>query len=261
MYKAALIQLDLSDDETRSDRFERVEEYLKKIAELDYSPLIVILPEIWATGFFNFDRYHKESEHLQGETYSRLAPWAEKIGCYILGGSIIEKDGTDYYNTTILINPNGSLAGSYRKIHLFGYQSEECKLLKPGSDLFIIKTCYGTWGFSTCYDLRFPELYREMISFDVDTFFIVAAWPHARLEHWILLNRARALENLCNLIACNCAGSLRGTALAGNSLVIDPWGNIIARGGESGEQLIAEIDSGLSAAVRAKFPALSDRRL
>ncbi|MFU8793931.1 MAG: carbon-nitrogen family hydrolase [Dethiobacteria bacterium] len=261
MYKAVLIQLDLSDNETRSDRFEQVEEYLKKIAESDDIPLIVILPEIWATGFFNFDRYHKESEHLQGETYSRLAPWAEKIGCYILGGSIIEQDGTDYYNTSILINPNGSLAGCYRKIHLFGYQSEESELLNPGSDLYIMKSSYGTWGFSTCYDLRFPELYRKLISAGVDTLFVIAAWPKARLEHWILLNCTRALENLCNLIACNCAGSLRGTALGGNSLVIDPWGNIIAQGGESGELLIAEIDPGLPAAVRAKFPALSDRRL
>ncbi len=259
MYDINIIQLAVNDHESRQDRFNRVELYLEDISKLKNPPLMVMLPELWGTGFFNFDRYHNESEPLLGETFSRLAPWAEKIGCYLLGGSVVEHDGLNYYNSTIFINPNGTHAGTYRKIHLFGYQSAESKVLSAGSEIYVLKTCYGTWGFSTCYDLRFPELYRAMVNQGVEMFFIIAAWPLARLEHWLLLNRTRALENLSYVVACNCAGSLKGNVLAGNSLVVNPWGEIIKQGGSGEELLQVTIDPGLVAATRAEFPALQDR--
>lgn len=261
MYKVKIIQLSEKDSETRADRFCRVEAYMHDISQEDDRPLVVILPEIWATGFFNFERYKAESEMLQGETYTRLAPWAEEIGCYIIGGSIVEREGLNLYNTTLLIGPNGALCGSYRKIHLFGYQSAESNILEAGDEYFILKTKYGLWGFSTCYDLRFPELYREMSAGGVDTVFVVAAWPKARQEHWMLFNRTRALENLCYLVSCNCAGELKGHALAGNSMVVDPWGEVTACAGEDEELLSAVIDPQKTDAVRAEFPALQDRRI
>lgn len=261
MYDVKIIQLAVNDNETRSGRFERVEGYLGQIDAEGSCPAMIMLPEIWGTGFFNFDRYAAESEMLQGETFSRLAPWAEKIGSYLLAGSIVEREGSSYYNTTLLIGPNGALAGSYRKIHLFGYQSEESAVLTAGSELYMLKTKYGTWGFSTCYDLRFPELYREMIDNGVDTIFVVAAWPKARLEHWEILNRARALENLCYLVSCNCAGELKGHSLGGNSMVVNPWGEIVVRAGEREEMLTVVIDPERTAAVRAEFPALNDRQI
>ncbi|MGM0688325.1 MAG: carbon-nitrogen family hydrolase [Bacillota bacterium] len=261
MYDVKIIQLAVNDHENRSGRFDRVEEYLRQIEAGGSRPVLIMLPEIWGTGFFNFDCYKAESEMLQGETFSRLAPWAEKIGCYLLAGSIVEREGSNYYNTTLLIGPNGALSGSYRKIHLFGYQSEENKILTAGSELYILKTKYGTWGFSTCYDLRFPELYRRMVDSAVDTIFVVAAWPKARLEHWELFNRVRALENLCYLVSCNCAGELKGHSLAGNSMVIDPWGEIVTRAGEREELLTAALDQERALAVRAEFPALQDRRI
>lgn len=261
MYDVKIIQLTINDHENRSGRFDRVEKCLRQIDAGGSRPVLIMLPEIWGTGFFNFDRYKAESEMLQGETFSRLAPWAEKIGCFLLAGSIVEREGSNYYNTTLLIGPKGALSGSYRKIHLFGYQSEENKILTAGSELYILKTKYGTWGFSTCYDLRFPELYRKMADSAVDTIFVVAAWPKARLEHWELFNRVRALENLCYLVSCNCAGELKGHSLGGNSMVVDPWGEIVARAGEREELLTAAIDPERIAAVRAEFPALQDRRI
>jgi len=261
VYDVKIIQLTINDHENRSGRFDRVEKCLRQIDAGDSRPVLIMLPEIWGTGFFNFDRYKAESEMLQGETFLRLAPWAEKIGCYLLAGSIVEREGSNYYNTTLLIGPNGALSGSYRKIHLFGYQSEENKILTAGSELYSLKTKYGTWGFSTCYDLRFPELYRRMVDSAVDTIFVVAAWPKARLEHWELFNRVRALENLCYLVSCNCAGELKGHSLGGNSMVVDPWGEILTRAGEREELLTAAIDPERIAAVRAEFPALQDRRI
>lgn len=261
MYQVKIIQLAINDHDSRSDRFKRVEKYLEQIDASGDRPVMIMLPEIWGTGFFNFDRYNRECEPLQGETYSRLAPWAEKIGSYILAGSIIETEGNNLYNTAFLISPNGSLAGRYRKIHLFGYQSKESVMLTAGSELCVLKTKYGTWGFSICYDLRFPELYRKMLESGADTYFVVSAWPGARLGHWELLNRIRALENLSYLVSCNCAGELKGCAFGGNSMAVNPWGDIIARAGEGEELLTAEIDPGKISDVRAEFPALSDRSI
>ncbi len=261
LFQAKIIQLAITDHESRSDRFNRVENYLSEIFADDKKPLLVMLPEIWATGFFNFDHYRRECEPLEGETYTRLAPWAEKNGSYILAGSIIEKDGSDYFNTALLIKPDGSIAGSYRKMHLFGYKSKETEMLKAGSDIYTLKTKQGTWGLSICYDLRFPEFYREMSKEGADIFLVVSAWPRARIGHWELFNRVRALENLSYLVSCNCAGRLKGCSFGGNSMAVDPWGNIIARAGEKEEILTAEIDPAKVVAVRSDFPALEDRQI
>ncbi len=261
MHQVKIIQLAVNDNETRAERFSRVESYLDRIYAEQSQPVMVMLPEIWGTGFFNFDRYDLECEPQQGETYSRLAPWAEKIGCYILAGSIVESEGSDLFNTALLINPSGSLAGSYRKIHLFGYQSKESNMLTAGSDIYVLKTKYGTWGISICYDLRFPELYRKMVDEGVDVIFVVSAWPLARLEQWELFNRVRALENLSYLVSCNCAGDLKSYTFGGNSMVVDPWGEIIARAGEEEELLSAEIDPNRVTEIRVDFPALNDRRV
>ena len=259
IFKTAAVQLAVNDNETRAERFIRVERHLQEMLQREIGPDIILLPEIWATGFFNFDRYTTDSEPLQGETYGRLAPWAEKLGCYLLAGSIVEREEDLYYNTTLLIGPDGSLAGSYRKMHLFGYQSEESRILTPGSEIFTLQTRHGTWGISTCYDLRFPELYRRMVDAGAQILFVVAAWPLERLEHWILFNRTRALENLCYLVSCNCAGSLKGNILGGNSMAVDPWGEIIARAGELGEILTANLHPEKVVEIRARFPALEDR--
>jgi predicted amidohydrolase len=261
MLQVKLIQLKVFNQEERNSRFARVEKILEAIAGENDRPAAIMLPELWAIGFFNFQRYRQESEPLQGETFTRLAPWAEKLGCYLLTGSFIEREGDNYYNTTLLIGPDGSLCGHYRKIHLFGYQSAESQILTAGSDLYIIKNKYGTWGFSTCYDLRFPELYRQLGAAGVDIFFVTAAWPLARLEHWLLLNRCRALENLSFLVACNCAGGEDDPQYGGNSLVVSPWGDLLARGGLDEEQLTITIDPQEATRIRTEFPALQDRKI
>jgi predicted amidohydrolase len=261
MPRVKIIQLAVNDSETKADRLLRVEKILEQTAAEKDQLHLIMLPEIWGTGFFNFNCYRQESELLEGETYTRLAPWAEKLGCYLLAGSIVEQEADSYYNCTLLIGPNGALCGSYRKIHLFGYQSEESKILAAGSEIYILKNKYGTWGFSTCYDLRFPELYRKMSESEVDTIFVVAAWPLARLEHWLILNRSRALENLAFLVACNCAGGDGDRQYAGNSLAINPWGELLARGGLDEEELTISFDPQEAVRIRAEFPALQDRKI
>ena len=120
---------------------------------------------------------------------------------------------------------------------------------------------HGRLALSTCYDLRFPELFRAQVDDGSQLFLVAAAWPLARLEHWQLLLRARALENQSFLLACNAAGRQGEVELAGRSAVVDPWGTVLAEAGDGPETLTVEIDPDLAVRARKEFPALADRRL
>lgn len=222
---------------------------------------LVVLPEIWNVGYFAFDEYGSKAEPIDGPTMTRLGELADELGIYLHTGSIVERDGDNLYNTSGLIDPNGELLDTYRKIHLFGYESEESRLLTRGERIVAIETSLGTVGLTTCYDLRFPELYRALADAGVELFLITSAWPNARLEHWLLLNRIRALENQVFLAAANLCGSNNGVELAGQSLVVDPWGVPIANAGSGERTAFAEIDLGEVSSTRETFPAFADRQL
>lgn len=254
----ALLQVASPDGESHEDRVARVTETVGLANAAD----VIVLPELWPTGFFNFARYRDEAETLHGATLDRLASAARSASAWLIGGSFVElaSDG-HLHNTTVAFTPSGELAATYRKIHLFGYESAEAQLLTPGQDVSVFDTDYGRVGMSTCYDLRFPEQYRILTDKGATMIFVSSAWPASRMEHWLLLNRTRALENLAFVFACNAAGSQDGVDLAGNSLVIDPWGEIIARGGPEETWIKAQIEPQRVSDLRAEFPALADRRL
>jgi predicted amidohydrolase len=176
-------------------------------------------------------------------------------------GSFVEKDASGFYNTSLMFDPEGKTIARYRKMHLFGYQSDEQQLLTPGKSVVTTKTDFGTVGLSTCYDLRFPELFRKMVDSGASIFLITSAWPKVRLEAWKVFCRARALENLSFLIACNCSGFNEGNQYAGHSMIVSPQGEVLASAGEEGVILSQEIDTKESEIFRSSFPALSDRVL
>jgi predicted amidohydrolase len=221
----------------------------------------ILLPEIWPCGFFSFDRYRSDSEALEGPTVTAFRQKARDHRTHILMGSLVEQEGQNFYNSTIFIDPQGEIVACYRKIHLFGYQSDETEILTPGREVVVTDTPWGICGFSTCYDLRFPELFRRMVDQDARFFLIASAWPQVRLEAWRLFNRARAHENLAFLISCNAAGSNDGKQYAGHSMIVDPLGQVVAEGGGQEELVSAEIDPGLVDTVRQDFSALDDRVL
>jgi predicted amidohydrolase len=118
-----------------------------------------------------------------------------------------------------------------------------------------------TLGLSTCYDLRFPELYRGLVDAGAETLVVSAGWPERRRSHWTLLAQARAVENQSFLLACATAGTHAGVPQAGHSIVVDPWGEVLAQAGAGEEVLTVEFDPGKVAATREQFPALKDRML
>lgn len=256
--RVALIQLQVDLAEDRPARIARVCESIAARSDAD----LVVLPEIWPTGYFAFEQYASTAEPLGGPTVRALAEAARAAGVHLHGGSIVER-GTDgaLYNTSLLFSPAGELVHAQRKFHVFGHQSREAELLRGGNEIGVHPSPFGGIGMTTCYDLRFPELYRMLVDKGAQILIVPAAWPTARLGHWRLLTRAHAVENQCFLLACNTAGTQNGVALGGHSAVVDPWGEVLAEAGPGEQILTADIDCGQVAQVRAAFPALKDRRL
>jgi len=250
------VQLEIKDQEK-----EKTLEYVLKILSQIPTSDLILLPELWPCGYLSFDRYRDESEPIDGPTVKALKRKAIELESHIFMGSIVEKDRHNLFNTTLLLNPQGQIIARYRKIHLFGYQSQESEILSRGEDLVVVDTPWGIAGISTCYDLRFPELYRRMVDQGAQFFLVAAAWPYPRLEAWILLNRVRALENVAYLFSCNCGGLNRGRQYVGHSMFIDPWGTIIAGGGDGECIVSAEVDVGSVDSVRNDFRVLDDRVL
>jgi predicted amidohydrolase len=239
---------------------ENIEHALRMIDRAPPSDLI-LLPEIWPCGFFSFDRYKSDSESIDGPTVRAFKDKARDRNCHIFMGSMVENHSGQLFNTSVFLNPAGDIAARYRKIHLFGYQSDEPAILTPGREVVVADTPWGVSGFSTCYDLRFPELFRRMVDQGAKFFLVASAWPHVRLEAWKLFNRSRAHENLAFLISCNCAGANQGKKYAGHSMIVDPLGQVVAEGSDEEEFVSARIDPKFVDTVRQDFPALEDRVL
>ena len=254
------LQVDSPSDEPLDERVDRIAALLDH--ELEHqSTNLVVLPELWTTGFFHFDRYRIEAQSIDGSVSQRLSSIAERHSVWLFGGSFVElaSDGR-CYNTSVAFAPNGELVGRYRKVHLFGYESAEASTLAAGAEPVVVATPFGRVGMATCYDLRFPELFRAMVDAGAEVFVVVSAWPASRRDHWELLARARAVENLTWLVACNATGDQAGTALAGTSLIVSPWGKVVERAGTDPQTIGASLSLAFLHQLRAEFPSLTDRR-
>jgi predicted amidohydrolase len=231
---------------------------------------LVALPELFNVGYFAFDLYSRNAEPFEGETFTRLREAAAENGIAVLAGSIVEDlAATDdvatpadggLANTAALFDAEGELRLVYRKHHLFGYESAESELLVPGERLETATVGGVTVGVTTCYDLRFPELYRRLVDDGVELVLVPSAWPYPRVEHWTTLSRARAIENQAYVATINGSGAFEDATLLGRSSVYDPWGIRLASSGDDPALVTAEVDPATIADVRAEFPALRDRR-
>ena len=252
--RIASIQLSVV-EESKEKALDHASEMIRRCRGAD----LILLPELWNIGFMSFDRYRSEAETQEGPTLTLLRALARELSCHLHTGSFVERRGDQFYNSSFLLDPTGETLGCYQKIHLFTYQSEEAEILTPGTSITVIPTAFGKVGLATCYDLRFPEFFRKMLDQGAEFFLIASAWPYPRLEHWLLLNRTRALENLSYLISSNSAGINRGIRYVGHSQVVDPTGQIIAGSGDEECIVWAEVNRDVVLRARAEFPALRDR--
>ncbi|MEV0441906.1 carbon-nitrogen family hydrolase [Streptomyces spectabilis] len=260
--RASLLQIAVEDDESVKSRRQRVSSLVREVAEREGSGLIV-LPELWTTGAFGYEAFAAEAEPLKGPTYEAMAAAARDAGVWLHAGSIPERDPAGpLYNTSLVFSPAGELAGAYRKIHRFGFDKGEAVLMGAGDELVTVRTPEAVLGLATCYDLRFPELFRGLVDAGAEVFVVPAGWPARRRAHWSLFARARAVEDQVFVLACGTAGAHAGVEQAGASVVVDPWGEVLAEAGPSGaEVLTVDLDLAKVAETREQFPALKDRRM
>ncbi|MGW3634455.1 carbon-nitrogen family hydrolase [Streptomyces sp. NPDC005122] len=255
---ASLLQIDVNATESVDSRRRRVAALVREQAGVD----LVVLPELWTTGAFAYESFAAEAETLEGPTAEVMAKAASDAGVWLHAGSVPERapDGT-LYNTSLVFSPAGDLAAAYRKIHRFGFDKGEAVLMGAGGELVTVRLPETTVGVATCYDLRFPELFRGLVDAGAETFVVPAGWPERRRAHWTLLARARAVENQAFVLACGTAGTHADVPQAGHSIVVDPWGEVLAEAGRDEEVLKVEFDPGKVATTRDRFPALKDRAL
>lgn len=233
---------------------------------------LVCLPEIFTIGYFAFSEYERNAESLSGPTLSRLAAAARDYDVGIVAGSVIEdleassRDGFEtpaeagLANTSVFFDRDGERRAVYRKRHLFGYESEETELLVPGDSLATANFEDFTLGMTTCYDLRFPELYRDLAEAGATLILVPSAWPYPRVDHWQVLQRARAIENQLFVATCNGSGAFSDATLCGRSTIQDPWGEVVGDSAEEPAIVTADIDPERVRSVREEFPAFYDRR-
>jgi len=210
---------------------------------------------------------------LDGEIVGTLRALARRHRIWIVGGSFPEAlpDDTRFANTSVLVSAAGDVVAVYRKIHLFdvdlrahgGAEYRESATIAPGKEVVAADTPFGRVGLSICYDLRFPELYRALAARGAAFLFVPSAFtPQTGRDHWEPLLRARAIENQAFVIApAQCGRHNESRASHGRSLIVDPWGLVLAQAGDRPGVITADCDLAERDRVRLALPVLSHRRL
>jgi len=211
------------------------------------------------------------AETLEGPTLSALRELARARRLQILAGSIAERVDAPgkTANTSVLLGEDGAVVAAYRKIHLFdvnipdGARYAESETVQPGTEAVLAESALGRIGLTVCYDLRFPELYRQLSARGAEILTIPAAFTlYTGKDHWEVLVRARAIENLCYVIAPAQVGRHSANRVTfGNAMVVDPWGVVLARCGDGEGLAVAPVRRDRLEQCRRELPALQHRRL
>jgi len=254
MLTIALAQMDVPTGQPEAN-LARAREFASQAREAGAD--LLLLPELWLHGY-DLERAEAWASPLGEGSFAEMDALAKDFNLH-LAGSLLEKHSDGVSNTAVLYGPDGTLMGSYRKIHLFRLM-EEHRYLTPGDRATLCPTPWGATGLSICYDLRFPELFRTMALAGAKLFVVPAQWPVKRLEAWLLLARARAVENELIVAACNRVGSNDDVTFPGRSIVVDPWGNIVVEGDDREALLIAKVDLREIRKARRYLTVYEDRR-
>ncbi|MBC3936475.1 carbon-nitrogen hydrolase family protein [Undibacterium rugosum] len=265
MMKVAAIQMISSAD--LNDNLATAERLIRQAAA--EGAQLLLLPEYWPLmGQQDTDKLLIAEEPGNGRMQTFLSAIASELGVWLIGGTIPLKsaEADKVLNTTLVYGPDGTLKARYDKIHLFGFQKgsesyEESRTITAGHEVVSFDSELGRIGLAICYDLRFPELFRALGHCNL--LIVTAAFTYTTGEaHWEILLRARAVENQCYLLACGQGGvHSNGRRTWGHSMLIDPWGKVLACLPEGEGIVTGEIDTGLIASVRESLPALHHRRI
>jgi predicted amidohydrolase len=263
--RAGAVQLNSTEDTDRNlataDRL--VREAAARGAEL------VVLPEKW-TVMGTGEHMEAGAQPLDGPAIDWARSVARELGIDLVAGSMVERvpGRTKTSNTSVHVGPDGQVRAVYRKIHMFdvevdGVRYAESEREEPGREIVVSDLAGGArLGMSVCYDLRFPELYRILAVRGAEVVAVPSAFTLATTrDHWELLLRARAIENQCFVVAANQIGTAPpGLRSGGRSLIVDPWGLVLASAPDTETAIVADLDFGVLRDVRHKLPSLANRR-
>jgi predicted amidohydrolase len=266
--RAAVVQLTSSDD--LAENLAAAEALVREAAA--GGSTFIALPEMFAFLRREGQRF-PHAQGVDGEIIGRVRRWARELAVRILAGSIAESvAGSErVHNTSVLVGASGAIEAVYRKIHLFdvdlgasgGGVFSESKSIAPGDEVVVAETEIGGVGLSVCYDLRFPELYRAQATRGARWLLVPSAFARATgKDHWEVLLRARAIENQCFVLApAQCGVHSPDRASHGRSLIVDPWGIVLAQLGDRPGVAFADCSLAELERVRASVPALRHRKL
>jgi predicted amidohydrolase len=265
-FRVAAIQMLASDD--KAANLDEAVRWIRKAAA--GGARVIALPEVFIwRGEKNKER--GSAEPIPGPTMQTMANLARELQIYLLAGSILEEipDSRKAYNTSLLFGTQGQLLASYRKIHLFdvdlanSVSARESETRAFGEALVVATTELCPMGLTICYDLRFPELYRALVRQGAQMIFVPSAFTSYTGEaHWETLLRARAIENQIYVIAPDQFGkNAKSFATHGHSMIVDPWGKVLAELADGPGMIIAEVDIDYLMKVRAELPVLNHRKL
>ena len=250
---------------------EEVEKLIKTAIQQDAR--LVVLPENFAImGLTEVDKVAIAESAGEGPIQQFLSQQASRHGIWIVGGTIpIESNVTGkVYSASLLYNDSGDMVARYDKIHLFDVVLEDSKesyneseTIESGDDVVVVDTPFGKLGMAVCYDLRFPELFRAMAEVGMELCVLPSAFTNLTgRAHWESLLRARAIENLCYMIAPDQGGYHKnGRETYGDSMIIDPWGVVLNRLPHGTGVVVSDIDLEKLRKTRQNFPALQHKRL
>ncbi len=259
-----IIQLDTQNDKGKN--LAQICEYIDEAASKGAQ--LVALPEVMNLLGDNIGE-GGGAEPIPGYSTKILARKAKELGIYIHCGSIKEEipGETKGFNTTVMLDREGRIIARYRKLHTFdvtltdGTVCNESARIQPGAEIVTVDSDLGKLGFSICYDIRFPELFRLLALDGAQIIFTPANFtlPTGK-DHWEPILRARAIENGCYIVAPAQIGKKPNFTAFGNSLVVDPWGTVIARSKDQPGVTLAEIDLDFLDKIRGQIPSLKNRR-
>ena len=252
-------------EESKIQNLQKAVEFINSAAQAGAE--LAVLPEMFVCPYQPelFPQYAEEASGLICRTLSQMA---QKNQITLVAGSVPEKDGNKLYNTSYIFDRTGQLLGKHRKVHLFdvdlsdGVKVQESATLSPGHQATVVKTSWGKLGTAICYDLRFPELFRQMTLKGASLIAVPAAFNSVTgPAHWEITLRARALDNQLFVAAVSPACNPRAAYVPyGHSILVDPWGKILVEAGTEEELLLAEVDWDYLEKVRQELPLLQHRR-
>ncbi len=256
LMRTGILQFDVCIGD-RKENQRRVASWLEAAWTPSDAVTAIVLPEIWDVGYA-LDEKESVADENGRQALEFLGGLARKYNVWFVGGSVMAKTDEGYVNRAQIINPAGELVNYYDKAHLIGLMDEDKHFLRGRRKCeFEIEGVKA--AACICYDIRFCEWQRTFAVDGAEVLFVSAEWPMARIEHWKALLKARAIENQMYVVACNRAGTSKGTLFGGSSAVIDPLGGTLYAGGYGEETAYVTIDTDAVGKTRSYLTVFEDR--